>query len=161
MTFGKCRRPLTALALALAVVELAGFTIAAPLTSAQTDIEIIPKEDAAQVFAMTKQQWRDNLAAAVQAGAAKKLAGDAMWVRTPNGALVTRPVYSRTDVRPSRIEIKVVLDPPWWQWTEAMVKDAIDTARRQMQPEYAVDGRGERTADGVTFFFTLSETGRR
>jgi hypothetical protein len=151
MTFGKCRRPLTALALALAVVELAGFTIAAPLTSAQTDIEIIPKEDAAQVFAMTKQQWRDNLAAAVQAGAAKKLAGDAMWVRTPNGALVTRPVYSRTDVRPSRIEIKVVLDPPWW----------IDTARRQMQPEYAVDGRGERTADGVTFFFTLSETGRR
>src|SRR5689334_8157966 len=63
---------------------------------AQQDIQILSKDDAAQVFALSKAQWRENLVAVVKSGLGTR-AGDALTAKAPKGIVITLPIYSQTD----------------------------------------------------------------
>jgi hypothetical protein len=128
---------------------------------AQQDIEILSKDDAAQVFALSKAQWRENLAAVVKAGLGTR-AGDALTLKAPKGIVTTLPIYSQTDTRPSRLDITVEMErEDAARFTDALIADVMQHIRRQMEPEYLATGRAERLAGGrMRFFFMLSEKRR-
>ena len=128
--------------------------------NAQSGVEIFSKADAARAFAMTKQQWRENVAAVAKAGVGK-VAGDAVTMRTSDGSVTTLPIYEQGGSRPSRVEITVVMSPSP-SFTDDVLTDIVRDVRRQMAPEYAVEGRAARLKDGATrFFFKVSESQRR
>jgi hypothetical protein len=129
--------------------------------SAQSDIEILSKEDAAQVFALSKAQWRENLVAVVKAGLGTRT-GDALTLKAPKGVVTTLPIYSQTDARPSRLEVTVVMErEDVTRFDDAMVADMMQYMRRQMEPEYIATGRAERIlGGGMRFLFTVSEKPR-
>ena len=86
-------------------VIVAGMSFVLACTgNAQREKGILSKADAAEMFAQTRQQWRANLSATVRAGYRTRV-GDALTLRTPDGAVTTLPVYSHTDWRPSRLEV--------------------------------------------------------
>ena len=129
--------------------------------SAQRDIEILSKEDAAQVFALSKVQWRENLVAVAKTGMGTRT-GDALTVKAPKGVVTPLPIYSRTDARPSRLEVTVEMErEDVTRFDDAMVADVMQHMRRQMEPEYVATGRAERIqGGGMRFFFTVSEKRR-
>jgi hypothetical protein len=113
--------------------------------NAQRGTEIPSKADAAQMFALTRQQWRANLSATVRAGYGTRV-GDALTLRTTDGAVTTLPVYSDTDGRPSRLEVTVEMPSDHVAaGDEDMFTLLIRDVRKQMGPEYIVKGRAERT----------------
>jgi hypothetical protein len=128
---------------------------------AQSDTDILSKDDAAQVFAMTRQQWRDNLNAIVRAGLGTGT-GDALTLKTPEGSVTTLPLYSQNDPRPSRLEVTVHMDAPHSaRFTDALVADMTKAVRQQMSPEYMVDVRTERGPRGaMRFLFAVSKARR-
>jgi hypothetical protein len=130
--------------------------------TAQPDTDLLSKADAAHLFGMTQRRWQANVIEVVRAGAGTGV-GDAMTVKTPDGSVTTLLVYAQSPARPSRLEITVAMDAAYTAgFTEAMVADLMAEARRQMAPEYAVDGGATRAAGGgMQFFFVVSEVGRR
>jgi hypothetical protein len=132
-----------------------------PVATAQRDTEILSKEDAAEVFALTRQQWRENVVAVVTAGFGTRT-GDALTVKTRSGIVTTLPIYSQTDARPSRLEITVLTERQDVRGLgDARVAEMMQHMSRQMQPEYVATVRAERTRGGVRFSFTVSESLRR
>ena len=129
--------------------------------SAQPDIEILSKADAAQVFALSKTQWRENLVAVVKAGIGFR-EGDALTLNAPKGVVTTLPIYSQSDARPSRLEITVVMErKDVTRFDDTTVRNMMQHVRRQMEPEYVATGRAERIEDGgMRFFYTVSENRR-
>ncbi len=128
---------------------------------AQADSDILSKDDAAQVFALSKRQWRENATNVVRAGLGSR-AGDALTLTTPHGRVTTLPVYAKDDARPSRLEVTVEMEAEHFKlFTDDLARDLLRDVRAQMAPEYGADGRVERTARGMIFFFTVTEAGRR
>src|SRR3546814_10573040 len=72
-------------------------------------IEILSKDDARAMFAMTKNQWHSNVYQAVSAGMARPMGtpetGYGMAMNTPDGdLLVVKPVYSKNELTPDFIQ---------------------------------------------------------
>jgi hypothetical protein len=144
--------------LARVTLPLGMSLLVASSAGAQRDIQILSKDDAAQVFALSKAQWRENLVGMEKARIGTR-AGDAFTSQTPAGTVTTLPIYSDTDARPSRLEVMVVMPRDRvTRFDDSMVADLMRDVRRQMEPEYAAEGRAERIeGGGMRFFFTVSE----
>jgi hypothetical protein len=128
-----------------------------------TPIEIIPKDDARAVFAMTREQWNENVRQAVMAGICRTSGrpeiGLSMSMLTQEGHLVlVQPNYATDPERPDFVQVDVgYRDPVPGHLTDAMLKDAIKAAEKQMQPEYELIGGIDRFAGGMSVYFFIRE----
>jgi hypothetical protein len=131
-----------------------------PAASGQSDLEILSKSDALQLFAMSKQQWQQNVAAVVAAGLGTRAGdGTVLSMKTPVGYVITRPDYSRGNSRPAFVQVTVAYPPggPIPPFTDVLAAEAIAHAQQQMAPEFDVIGNMERVQGGLAFFFIISE----
>lgn len=147
--------------IALAVVLL--FPLVAFSQEPAPTVEILSKDDARAMFSMTKEQWHANVRQAVAAGMARSMGtsetGFGMAMSTPEGdLLMVRPDYSKNEQKPYFIQVTIgYRDPRAEHLTDSALKDAIETAKAQMEPEYDVFGRVERIQGGVSTFFIITE----
>jgi hypothetical protein len=126
----------------------------------QSDIQILSKADALQLFAMSKQQWLQNVAGVVGAGLGTRSGdGTGLSIKTPVGYVITRPDYSRGNSRPAFLQVTVAYPPagPIPSFTDAMANELIVKTQQQMAPEFDVLGNMERVQGGLAFFFIISE----
>jgi hypothetical protein len=129
------------------------------------NLEILSKEDARAIFAMTRAEWVENVRQAVMAGAARatgkpESGGVTMVTTTQAAELFVRPDYS-DEGRPDFILLTVGFRSPTAErLSDAALDDAINLAARQMEPEYEVTGRAERLEGGAAVFFTIMEKDR-
>ena len=140
--------------------------LVSPAAAQKQDIEVMSKADAIRLFAMSRQQWQQNVADAVTAGAAtatgfqSDLVG--MTITTPEWMVTTRVDYSGGDARPRFLHLTVAYLPGSGPtFTDAGAKEAIATVQGQMAPEFEIIGKFERLAGGQAFFFTIMETDPR
>jgi len=128
-------------------------------------VEILSKDDARALFAMTRAQWVENVQQAVMAGVAEatgrpESGGVTMHTRTQVGVLSVRPDYS-DEGRPDFILMTVgYRAPAAGLLSDAVLDEAIEQSKQQMAPEYEVMGRVERLEGGVAIFFTIMESDR-
>ncbi len=126
-------------------------------------IEILSKDDARAMFAMTKDEWIANLHQAVAAGAATPMGtpetGLGMAMNTPDGdLLVVRPIYSENEQTPDFIQVTVGYRYPRSTFlTDAALEDAIQAAKAQMMPDYDVTGSVEEMIGGISVFFIITK----
>jgi hypothetical protein len=123
------------------------------------DLEILSKEDAGAIFAMTRAEWTKNVQRAVMAGAARSAgnpeSGLAMVTTTRAGELFVRPDYS-DEGTPNFIHVTVGFRSPT-VFTDAVLNDAIKSTEQQMVPEYDVTGHAERLKGGVAIHLVIME----
>lgn len=125
--------------------------------------EILSKADAIRLFGLTKQQWLDNVKAAVAAGAIsatdRESLAPGMMTRTPEGDFLTvRVDYSKSDSKPTFIQVVVAYPPnrrP--RITAEMLTGVVEAAQRQMAPEFNVHGSVEPIEGGVGIFFHIMD----
>jgi len=160
MTIGKVWR----LILAALLGTGAGYgTISA---QGKSEIELVSKADAIRLFKLTKQQWLQEIRAAVSSGQAVATGGDpqipGMSTTTPEGdILVVRVDYSKDDRKPLFIQVMVGYRQHRAKlFTDGNVKDAIVAAQRQMAPEFEVVANADRIEGGLAFFIQILEAGR-
>src|SRR3546814_358645 len=109
-------------------------------------IEILSKDDARAMFAMTKNQWHSNVYQAVSAGMARPMGtpetGYGMAMNTPDGdLLVVKPVYSKNELTPDFIQVTVGYRyPRSAHFTEEVLEAAIGTAKTQVRHDDNVTG---------------------
>lgn len=123
------------------------------------DLEILSKDDAGAIFAMTRAEWTENVRRAVMGGAARATgspeSGLAMVTNTGAGELFVRPDYS-CEGRPDFIHVTVGYRSAT-VLTDAVLNDAIKLAEQQMEPEYEVTGHAERLKGGVAVHLVITE----
>src|SRR5262249_32431864 len=136
-----------------------------PVAAHSADSDILSKDDARQLFAMSKRQWEENIRGAVASGMAMRVPGTpvGMKVMAPGAPVTTRLDYSRGDAKPAAvyvvIEFAAGAAPPL---TPSMDKEMVADTQKQMAPEYDVACRVERLGTGeMTFYFTITERVRR
>ena len=135
------------------------------LVQEAANLELLSKDDARAIFAMTRAEWAENVRRAVATGAARatgksESGGVTMVTTTQAGELFVRPDYS-DEGRPDFILVTVgYRSPPAELLSDASLNDAIELAKRQMEPEYEVTGRVERLEAGAAVFFTIMEKDR-
>jgi hypothetical protein len=125
--------------------------------------EILSKADAIRLFGLTKQQWFENVKAAVAAGAVsatdRQSLAPGMTTRTPEGDFLTvRVDYSKGDRKPTFIQVVVAYPPnrrP--RMTAEMLTGVIEAAQRQMAPEFYIHGSVDPIEGGVAVFFHISD----
>ena len=149
------------LPISVALVAMFLSLTAALAQGGMPDLEILSKNDARSIFAMTRSEWTENVRQAVMAGAATATgipeSGATMATTTPTGYLFVKPDYS-DEGRPHFIQVTVGYRSPTAELlSDAMLNDVIDHATRQMDPEYEVIGRVERLEGGAAIFFILTE----
>ena len=129
--------------------------------------EILSKDDAQAMFAMTEDQWLANVQGAVASGMAKPVgtpgSGFGMAMSTAEGdILMVRPSYGEDKQTPEFIQVTVgYRDPRSALLTDAMLQETIRAAQAEMKPEYDVMANVERIAGGVSIFFIITESKRR
>ncbi len=126
------------------------------------DIEILSKDDARAMFAMTRAQWVEYVRRAIVAGVAKAMGspetGLAIATTTPAAQLIVRPDFSGEGQKPDFIQVTVGYRYPRSALlTDSALNDAIQASKRQMEPEYEVIGDVERIQGGVAIFFIITE----
>jgi len=136
-----------------------------PVAGQSADSDILSKEDARQLLAMSKRQWEENIRGAVASGMATRVPGTpvGMKVMAPGAPVTTRLDYSRGDAKPAAVYVLVEFPaggaPPL---TPSMDKEMLAETQKQMTPEYDVAGRVERLSeDRMTFYFVITERLRR
>jgi hypothetical protein len=124
------------------------------------ELEILSKDDAGAIFAMTRAEWTENVRRAVMGGAARATgspeSGLAMVTNTRAGELFVRPNYNG-EGRPDFIHVTVGYSSTT-VLTDAVLNDAIKLAEQQMEPEYEVTGHAERLKGGVAVHLVITET---
>lgn len=135
-----------------------------PTVGAQTqEIEMLSKADAIHIFGMSRQEWDRNISALVASGAATRtfpsasgLVGLAMPM--PEGVVITRLDYSTGDAKPSFAQMAFTLPESWLPlFTDTVAKDTIENIKKQLAPEFEVEGRMDRLRAGPAFFFIIKE----
>ena len=125
------------------------------------EIEILSKEDAHAVFAMSQADWLANVDQAVQLGAASPWGDEAtglgMATLTEDGdTLIVRPLYEGDPARPAAIQVVVgYRGVRASNIDDAGARDVVRGAARQMAPEYQVVGEFQRTDDGLMILFMI------
>ena len=127
-----------------------------------SDIEILSKDDARAMFAMTRIQWVENVRRLVISGVTKAMGspetGLAMATTTPTGQLMVRPDYSGEGRKPYLVQVMIGYRYPMSALlTDSALNDAIQASKRQMEPEYDVIGNVERIRGEVAIFFIITE----
>ena len=126
-------------------------------------VEILSKDDAQAMFAMTEDQWLANVQGALASGMAKPIgtpeSGVGMAMSTAEGdILIVRPSYGEDKQNPEFIQVTVGYhDPRSAVLTDAALNEAIQAAQAQMKPEYDVMANVERITGGVSLFFIITE----
>jgi hypothetical protein len=129
--------------------------------------EILSKDDAQAMFAMTEDQWLANVQGAVASGMAKPIgtpeSGVGMAMSTAEGdILMVRPSYGEDKQNPEFIQVTVgYRDPGSALLTDAVLSETIQAAQTQMKPEYDVMGNVQRITSGVSIFFIITESKHR
>lgn len=158
-TIAAVNGPVARLLLALLVSASWGSAAAAQ----PPNIEMLSKDDALKIFAMSRQQWERNVTALVAAGAAERtypspLGLVGMVMNTPEGTVITRLDYSQGDARPAFAQMAFTVGPSWSaRLTEASALETIADIQQQLAPEFDVDGRVDRLSGGPAFFFIIRE----
>ncbi len=130
-------------------------------------VEIISKEEAARVFAMSKAQWLTNAQNACAAGAARLFGspevGISINTRTADGDLFSvKANYLTSDGRPDDVQVSIGYLPPRDSLlSDDAIRDAMAAATKQMLPEYTVLPNFERSAKGLMVFFLIMERKQR
>lgn len=125
--------------------------------------EILSKEDARRVFAMSRSQWTDHVRALVRAGQAQAVGdvegGLRAVTQTPDGdILYVHPDYFEGDAKPAVIHVNVAYRPPRARLlTDEAIRTVILAAKREMAPEFHVIGHWERTTEGLAVLFSIME----
>ena len=130
-----------------------------------SDIEILSKDDARAMFAMTRAQWVENVRRAVIAGVARAMGSPetalAMATTTPTGVLFVKPDFSGEGRKPDFIQVTVGYRyPKSALLTDSALNDAVQASKKQMEPEYEVIGNVERIQGEVAIFFIITEKKR-
>ena len=124
----------------------------------EIDLELLSKADAQAIFAMTRDEWTENVRGAVATGMATAGgtpdSGLCMNMVTETGLLSVTPDYSE-EGKPDFIQVTVAYPSPPKHLSKAALDDAIGTATDQMKPEYKVVGRAEWIMQGLAVFFTI------
>ena len=130
-------------------------------------VEILSKDDAQAMFAMTENQWLANVQGAVASGMAKPIgtpeSGVGMAMSTAEGdILMVGPSYGEDKQNPEFIQVTVgYRDPRSALFTDTALDETIQAAQSQMQPEYDVMANVERITGGVSIFFIITESKSR
>ena len=146
------------IAFILALVPLVAFSQEPPPT-----IEILSKDDARMMFAMSEDQWLANVQRAVETGAATPMEtrenGIGMAMNTPDGdLLMVSATYAESKKKPDFIQVSVGYRyPKAALLPDSVLKGAVEAAQAQMEPEYEVIGSVERIEGGVSLFFVIME----
>lgn len=153
------------LTISVAVAAMLLSLIAALAQGGAPDLEILSKDDARAIFAMTRSEWVENVQRAVTAGAARAMGrpesgGVTMVMTSQAGELFVRPDYSDEGTPDFLIVTVGYRSPTVEPLTDAALNDAIERAKRQMEPEYEVTGRVERLEGSLAIFFTITEKNR-
>lgn len=146
---------------------IAFITVLFPLLAfsqgAAPTVEILSKDDARELFSTTKEQWLARVQSTVAAGMARPM-GDpetvfGMVVNTPEGdLLMVMPSYGKNEQKPDFIQVSVGYRYPRAALlTDSVLKEAIQAAKVQMEPEYDVIGNFERIRGGLSVFFIIAE----
>jgi hypothetical protein len=134
-------------------------TLASPLLAQRADTELVSKADAVRLFAMSRQQWEENVAAAVAARLATRAESSGftgMTMRTDTGFLSTRLDYSNGDQKPTTIQLAIGYRPEHaWLFTDERARSVIAEVERQMAPEFEVIGDANRPMGGWMFNFFI------
>lgn len=126
-------------------------------------VEILSKDDARELFSTTKEQWLARVRLTVTAGMTRPMGapetGLGMVVNTPEGdLLMVMPSYGKNDQKPDFIQVSVGYRYPRAAlFTDSVLKEAVQTAKVQMEPEYDVIGNVERIRGGLSIFFFITE----
>ena len=127
------------------------------------EVEILSKDDARELFSMTKDQWYSNVHEAAAAGAAEAVGtpetGLGMAMSSPGGdLLIVKPNYGDNPQKPDFIQVTVGYREPTAAFlTDPGLEDVVEAARAQMGPEYDVIGNIERISSGLAMFFVITE----
>jgi len=137
------------------------FPVAAFAQKATPRVEILSKDYARAIFAMTKSQWLTNVRQAVAAGAARLIGsqktGFGMATKTPDAFLIVKPDYDENEQIPDFILVSVGYSHSISALlTDGALRDAIQTAKAQMMPEYDAHGSFERIQGRAAIFFTIT-----
>ncbi len=141
---------------------LALLSVGGVLAQGSTMVEILSKDDARQVFAMSRDEWLENVRQAAAAGVAKATGstdtGVTMTMLTSSTSqLMVRPDYSGAGRTPDFVQVTVAYSPPIpRELTDKALSEAIVAAKVQMAPEFDVMGNVERIGGGVAIFFVLT-----
>jgi hypothetical protein len=129
-----------------------------------SDIEILSKADAIQLFGMSRRQWEQNVLGAIITGSATATPSSntgmmGMTIRAPHGLVSTRLDYARGDARPAAVHVVVTHTPSQYPGplTDELARELIATAQRQLAPEFDLTGEMERIQGAVVFFYTITE----
>jgi hypothetical protein len=133
-------------------------------THSQTQIEILSKEDTRAVFAMNREQWERNSEAIIAQGRAIpwRIPGEVtgIIIEQPGGMSVwTRPLYENAESpKPMALQVLTAYrEPLAGTLADRVLREAVVEARRQLAPEYHVDGKVERVPQGVFISFMILE----
>ena len=149
--------------LGILVVSLAWV---APAAAQTTEIEMLTKADALRIFSMTRQQWDGNISVLVAKGAATRTYPEAsglvgMLMQTPETTVITRLDYSKGDTRPAFAQMAFTLPASWSTlFSDEATRKTIDQIKRELAPEFEVQGHMQRLRSGPTFFFIITERAR-
>ena len=120
------------------------------------NIEILSKEDAREVFAMTGADWVENVRRAVEAGQAEAtgtLGSVAMHVPTKTGFISIRPDHNgQSGSTPDFIQVLIAYRQ---HVSDEALLEAIEAAQNQLKPEYEVLASIEKMMGGVALFLTI------
>lgn len=124
---------------------------------------ILSKQDAASMFALSKQSWNQNVRSGAATGAMRAIRGSngvlKMGIRYPEGpALVIVPTYDNGDAKPSFLEVTVVYPNRLAQtFDEKTAKDVEAKSVEEMKPDYIVTALHQKSEIGFMFIFFIRE----
>ena len=126
------------------------------------EFELLSKDDARAMFAMTRAQWISNVQAAASAGSARALGTPqdiSMIMSKPDWDLVVKPGYRGNEPKPDIIQVTVAYrDPKVAEiLTDAVIGSLTQQAKKQLAPEFEVHANAERIQDRVVIFFLISQ----
>lgn len=127
------------------------------------DLEILSRDDAREMFSMTKQEWLINVQHAMNIGIARAMGTSetnvGMVMETRDGdLLIVRPSYGDSEKKPDFIQVTVgYRDERASLLSDSALGDMIEITKSQMKPEFTVIGSFERMTSGLSVFFIIAE----
>ena len=138
--------------------------LASAVVAQSADRQILSKDDTRAIFAMSREQWEANLSAAIALGQAQpyESAEDVTGMLTEHFGgtiMIVRPLYDIGSPRPMAIQVIVGYQKPLsYALTDAGLAATIDSARRQLAPEFDVLAHVMRHEAVVVVIFVINET---
>ena len=126
------------------------------------EFELLSKDDARAMFAMTREQWILNVQAAASAGSAKAFGTPqdiSMIMSKPDWDLIVKPNYRGNESRPDIIQVTVAYRDPKAAviFTDTAISSLTQQAKKQLAPEFDVHANAERIQNRVVIFFLITQ----